>query len=264
MDGLTLHVYKPSRKIEGLLLVLHGNSRNAADYCRSAMALADERALMVIAPHFDARRFPPSSYHRGNLVDRRQHPRPPSEWTTRFVPRIIEWGTSRCEYSGIPVYLVGFSAGAQYLSRVAAFERLPGVVSIVIASPSSHVLPLLGLPPQGERVPYGMTGLVDDPETARQMLKAYLRRQITLYIGSEDDDPRDPLLTRNPAALRQGRDRLERASFTYQTARTNAKRHGWTCNWRLIVEADIGHSPKRLLSPQRFTDVFAVAETADC
>ena len=37
-----------------------------------------------------------------------------------------------------------------------------------------------------------------------------------------------------------------------------------TGNWRLIVEADIGHSPKRLLSPQRFTDVFAVAETADC
>ena len=218
---------------------------------------------MVVAPHFDARRFPPGSYHRGNLMGRRLQPRPRSEWTTRYVPRIIEWGRAACEDPGLPVYLAGFSAGAQYLSRVAAFETLPGVVSIVIASPSSHVLPVLDARPGGERVPYGMSGLLDDGPAPQEMLRNYLHRPITLYVGSNDNDPGAPRLNRSPAAQRQGHNRLERAIFTYQTARISAERYGMSCNWRLLVEPGIGHDATHLLLPCRFSDIFSVGAAAD-
>ena len=124
-----------------LLLIFHGDSRDADGYRDSARGLADQRCLVLVAPLFDEDRFSNDEYHRGDTVDSRGRLQPSSEWTTRFVELIIPWAS---EIGGTPkVYLYGHSAGGQFLSRVAAYERIPGIAHYVVANPSTHVLPSL-------------------------------------------------------------------------------------------------------------------------
>ena len=188
-DGtkLRLYTYRPSCSNPDLLLIFHGDSRDAEGYRDSARGLADQQCLVLVAPLFDANRFSSAEYQRGNIVDSSGRLQPPSKWVTRFVELIIPWAKS--QMGGTPkVYLYGHSAGGQFLSRVAAYERIPGITRYVIANPSTHVLPSLS-----EAVPYGFDLLSTDP-AERAALQEYLALPITIYLGEDDCDPNDPTL----------------------------------------------------------------------
>jgi alpha-beta hydrolase superfamily lysophospholipase len=146
LDGVPFDVYtyKPNSTIKGILLIYHGTSRTADSYRDYAIDLADLGGLVVAAPLFDKARFRIRDYHRGGLVDRSGNLKPASQWTTRFVPLLADWVRTQVAEEKLPYWCWGHSAGAQFLSRVAAFEQ-PDARRIVLANASSYVLPLLGL-----------------------------------------------------------------------------------------------------------------------
>lgn len=242
LDGVWLRIFthRPARKPRGLLLVFHGNSRNAEDYRDFAIPLARAQGLVVVAPRFDARRFPARAYHRGGLADRFGVMQPASTWTTRFVPLLIEWARARIGRA-LPFWLWGFSAGGQFLSRVAACQPMERARRIVIASPSSHVLPTLE-----ETPPYGFGGCEDGP--AR--LCDYLGQPLSLYVGAADRKPGDRSLARSPAALRQGRNRVERTVNTYEMGQQVAQRLGQPFDWTLEMEPGVGHTARAIFTPR--------------
>ncbi len=165
---------------------------------------------------------------------------PEDQWTTRLEEPMVDW--ARSEVDGDEnVYLFGFSAGAQYLSRVAAYERPQDIARIVVASPSTWVLPSLT-----EDGPYGFDGLGTDAEE-RQMLKEYLALPMTILLGSEDDDPNDSDLATGSAAMRQGANRLERGIKTFEMGQEVAEENGWEFNWTLVIAEGVGHSGSDML-----------------
>src|SRR4051812_16087406 len=65
VDGTALEVftYRPAAYRDGPLLVtFHGVKRDADTYRNSAVPLADRFGMLVIAPHFDEKRFPTKEY----------------------------------------------------------------------------------------------------------------------------------------------------------------------------------------------------------
>src|SRR4051812_813660 len=85
---LTVHVYKPASYRGGpMLMVFHGLGRDAEQYRDYSKPLADRRGLLVVAPRFDAERFPFEKYTRGGLM-RDGHVAPRAEWTWSLVPGI--------------------------------------------------------------------------------------------------------------------------------------------------------------------------------
>lgn len=239
---LRVFTWRP-RRARGILLIFHGNSRNASDYRDFAIDFARAHDLVVAAPLFDARHFPSRSYHRGGIVDRHGRIKPARQWTTRYVPMLVDWLRTSLG-DDLRFWLWGFSAGAQFLSRVAAYQPNYQAERILIASPSSYVLPDLDEP-----APYGFADVASEADRER-MLRRYLTQPLTLYVGAADRKVNDRSLSRSAEARRQGRDRVERAQCTFSRGMNAATALGLEFGWRLEIEPGVAHEARAIFDPR--------------
>ncbi|WP_324754972.1 alpha/beta hydrolase [Roseovarius sp. Pro17] len=229
-----------------ILMVFHGNGRGAQSYLKSARDLADRGCFVVYAPLFDDDRFPNWSYHRGGLVhDGKMLPE--DSWTTDVVDDLVDWARAQEGRPDAQSYLFGHSAGGQFLSRVAAYDLPDNVERIIIANPSTYVLPT-----EDEAAPYGFGGIPEDQ--AEQWLRAYLAAPVTIFLGSEDTGAKD--LTMNQQAVRQGDNRVDRGQRTFEAAKRAAAQHGWPFNWELVYADDVGHSGRGMLTANEMIEAM--------
>jgi hypothetical protein len=148
--------------------------------------------------------------------------------------------------------LFGHSAGAQFLSRVAAFGLPKDAKRIVIANPSTYVLPSIEEPS-----PFGSRGVFNEVEGEKQ-LRAYLELPITIYLGENDTGDKNLVQTRS--AMRQGHDRLERGHFAFDMAKSVAQAKGWNFGWRMVTVDGVGHSSQRMLRADEATEALRAAK----
>jgi pimeloyl-ACP methyl ester carboxylesterase len=238
-EDFEMFTYRPSGcAAPSLLFVFHGNGRTAESYRDSAQEIADRGCFVVYTPLFDRDRFPSWSYHRGGMA-RDGELLPEEEWTVEFVSDMIDWARKQEERPEARVFLFGHSAGGQFLSRVAAYALPDRVERIVLANPSTYVVPS-----DEEDAPYGF-GLLPEEE-ARNMLKTYLGAPVTVYLGLEDTGDED--LTMTEEAQRQGGNRLDRGRHIFAEARRVAEENGWDFNWELVYADGIGHTGRGMLT----------------
>jgi pimeloyl-ACP methyl ester carboxylesterase len=220
-----------------LLMVFHGLNRNADRYRDYAHPLADQLCMIVVAPLFDEDRFPSWRYQRGGLVHR-DVVQSPQEWTGRIALEITEWARQQ-EGRTLDYYMIGHSAGGQFLSRLAAF--VPNSSKrIVIANPSTWVFPDLSI-----RAPYGLGGVYSSSGGEAE-LRRYLALPLTVFLGKEDTGDRDR--NDSPEAVAQGETRHERGLNVYRAVEDSARARSWPLNWRLIELPGVGHSAKKMFA----------------
>ncbi len=249
---IELFIHRPaSAEPRGVLLVLHGQRRNAARYRDYARSFADQHGLLVVAPKFDRDRFPNRRYQRGG-IDRRDRVEARERWSVNLVPALLEWVRRREGNPDLPAYLYGHSAGGQFLSRVAAFADLAKLRRIVIANPSSHVAADLD-----ESAPYGLGGVFDAAE-GEDALRRYLRLPITIYLG--DRDTGNHHLHGHPAAKRQGANRLERGRNVFDRAAATARRLDTPFNWKLVIAPGVSHSATNMLGAEQAATAFGLVQ----
>jgi dienelactone hydrolase len=247
---ITVYTYRPKDCADpALLFVFHGVGRNASTYRDSARKLADRRCMIVFAPLFEKKRFPTWRYQRGGLVqDGKLLPK--EQWAVSIVSDLVAWARAYEGKPQAPYYLFGHSAGAQYLSRVAAFHPPLDASQIVIANPSTYVLPSTK-----ESAPYGLGGVFDQKESER-LLKTYLELPITIYLG--DDDTGDKNLSQTASARKQGANRLERGLSAFELAQSTAQAKGWVLRWRMVTAPGIGHTARGMLESDQATEAFTL------
>lgn len=228
----TIFTYRPDCNATALLLLFHGRG-GVRHYREAARELADKTCMIVVAPQFQTRS---ATYQQGGMVksgvirDRRH-------WTVQIVTPLADW--ARAETGIDPYYLLGHSAGAQFLSRVAAFA--PNAARrIVIANPSTYVLPSLDV-----MAPFGLGGV--EP-TADAALRRYLEQPVTIYLGEADTNEKAADLNISPAAMAQGKTRFERGMTTFNAGRALAASRNWPFKWRLIKVPDVGHNARKMFS----------------
>lgn len=255
VDELTMEIfsYRPEAcAAPSVLVVFHGNGRGADNYRDSAREVADKSCFVIYAPLFDEERFPNWAYHRGGVVEDHEI-RDPGEWTIEVVGDLVDWIRIR-EGAEVPVYLFGHSAGGQFLSRFAAYSRSTGVARIVIANPSTYVLPTTE-----EAAPYGF-GDLPAALDATELMRSYLAAPVTVYLGDEDTGSDD--LTSNEQADRQGGNRLDRGQRTFDFARREAERRGWTFGWQLVVAKGVGHTARGMLTDRAILQALGFGAVA--
>ncbi len=239
VDGtrLVLFTYRPSCPDPSLLLVFHGVSRNAAAYRDDARVLADRDCLLVVAPLFDKRAFPPWRYQRGGIV-KDGTVQSPDQWTGGLVPALVD-RVRRQEGKPLPYSLLGHSAGAQFLDRLAAFVATEAG-RIVVANPGSYVFPSLET-----AAPYGLGKVYADTD-GEAALRRYLAQPLTVYLGNGDtrENERDD----SPDAQAQGASRHQRGVNAFNAGRALAQTRGWTFKWRLIELPGVGHNARRMFA----------------
>lgn len=246
-EALDVFTYRPAGcAAPSLLLVFHGNGRNAESYRNSAQEFAERGCFVIYAPLFDENRFPNWRYHRGGVA-RDGELLPEDEWTVEAVDNLIHWAREQESRPAATVFLFGHSAGGQFLSRVAAYALPDDVSRIVIANPSTFVMPNAE-----EDAPYGF-GLLPEADATKH-LRTYLAAPITVFLGLNDTG--DEELTMTEEAQRQGQNRLDRGRNVFEKARLIAEENGWTFNWELIYADDVGHSARGMLTADEMFDAL--------
>lgn len=252
-ESIEVGMYRPPN-CDGsrLLIVFHGYERDADSYLRSARRVARQTCMTVLAPRLDRERFPSWRYQRAG-VRRGIDGIDLTACIGPLILQLVDWGRQHVSRPDADYVLFGHSAGAQMLSRVAAYCPLPSPNRIVIANPSSHVTPTLT-----ERVPYGFRG-AGPLSLQKDLLRRYLAQPITIYLGG--DDVGDFRMLNNRAARRQGVNRLERGRAVYDEAQRLATQKGWTLNWRLVEAPGVGHSGRGMLRAPAASAVLAPGAT---
>jgi pimeloyl-ACP methyl ester carboxylesterase len=249
-DRIEVHVYRPRdcASADRLIVVFHGADRNGEKYRKYVKDLADAECFLVYAPEFEKDDFPNWRYHRGGTV-RNGKIQPRDDWTVDYARAIVDWARDREGEPNLPAVLFGHSAGAQYLSRVAAFGDTRGIEAIVLANASTYVLP-----DESEQAPNGFGGIMSR-EAAEEALRAYLAAPVTVLLGLEDNK-QGKYLAVSEAAMRQGNNRLERGRFLFDSAERVADERGWRFGWQLVLVEDVGHDARGMLNAPEALDVL--------
>jgi poly(3-hydroxybutyrate) depolymerase len=251
-DTFDVWTYKPAGYRGGpLLMVFHGLGRDAAGSRDAARALADRFGLLVVAPLFDTARFPGWRYNSAGLVRQRFAGgdddftlEPEDQWTAKRVLQLVDAARQTEGRPDLAYLLLGHSAGAQMLSRVAAFSPT-AARGILIANPSSFVWPS-----RDRRFPYGVGGLPESM-SSDAALRRYLAQPVTVLTGTADTGPKD--LDTRPGAMAQGENRHARALAFYREAERLARSRRWEFSWQLYTVPSVAHSAK---------DMYAARPTA--
>jgi poly(3-hydroxybutyrate) depolymerase len=215
------------------LFVFHGTDRNAQEYCEHSATLATAGGFSVKTPLFDKERFPSWRYHRGGIQDEKGQLRPRHEWTYSLVEKII-----RPLERANPVYLIGHSAGGQFLNRMCAFAGTTAK-RVVVANPGSVIFPR-----SDWKFPFGMGGL-SPSLSSDDAIRAYLAQPMTFLLGSADNKP-DENFDTSKEAMRQGGGRLQRSTNCFNYGKNLAQKRGWAFNWRLETVKEVGHDHQKM------------------
>ena len=249
-DPIEVFTYRPPTYRDGpLLIVFHGVNRNAEDYRNFAITMAERFGAIVAAPLFDRERFPRDAYQQGGIL-RDGVVQPREQWTFSRLPGLIAELRARAGRPDLPFYLVGHSAGGQFVARLAALAGDLGAVRLVAANPGSHLFPNRDAP-----YGYGFGGL-PDALADDAALQRFLAAPLTLYLGTGDNDPNHASLDRSPPALQQGAHRYARGLACFAAAEQLARSRGWAFNWRKVEVADINHDAARMFAAPESRDAL--------
>lgn len=241
---IELFTYKPKLYKDGpLIIVFHGMLRNADVYRDNGKSMGDRFGALIVAPLFDQKRFPNPAYQEGGLLNKGE-PQPTEAWTWSLVPTLIDSVRRREGRPQMPVYLVGHSAGGQFLSRMSGFVTTDSK-RIVAANPGSHLFPTRDLP-----FPYGY-GKLPAELNGDAALKRCLAQPLTIYLGTGDTGLAN--LPQSATAKQQGANRYERGKKCFQLGEELARTKGWKFNWRIVEAPEIGHDAKAMFAHERCT-----------
>ncbi|PAW61118.1 MAG: hypothetical protein B9S34_16540 [Opitutia bacterium Tous-C1TDCM] len=233
--------YKPAGYAGGpLVVVFHGVVRNADHYRDFAISLAERFGVLVVAPRLDEDTFPEEWYQRAGLLAADGAAKPREQWMFNVVGALVADVRAREAKPALPYYLLGHSAGAQFLVRLAAYQ--PGEAKRIVAGNAGSLL----FPSTDHVFGYGLGGL--PPELRDEaMLRRYFAAPLTLYLGTADITPRRRF-DASEAAMKQGPHRYGRNLAFFALAEQMAKARGWTFNWRKVEAPGIEHDAARMFA----------------
>ena len=212
--------------------VMHGASRDAERYVRSAAPVAERHAALLVVPHFTKEAYPKGSDY---TLDPELY---------REIERLFDLVRGSLGGTQRGYYIFGHSAGAQFVHRMLTF--VPGARSLgaVAANAGWYTLP------STEKMPYGLRGAKVSPAD----LRGFFASRFVVLLGERDTTTAetDDLVRGTPEAQAQGATRLERGRSYLATAKETAREIGAKLAWDLEVVPRAGHDAARMLPSAGF------------
>ncbi|WP_224777782.1 hypothetical protein [Gluconobacter thailandicus] len=224
----------PDCQLRAILLVMAAKDRDSQSYRDDSVPLANAVCGVVFSPTFPEKQFPTWQYQRGGFpVRNNELP------TATLIKPMEQWAWQETGLPQLPIILIGHSAGAQFLDRVAAYASADEA-EIILMNPATYVEPETESP-----VPYGFNGW---PENIQQIsIKHYLAEHITILLGSDDVETTLGA-GRVAQAMGQGRNRLERGQWAFAQAREQAYRLNVPFNWDIDIVPNTGHDGQKMMA----------------
>jgi len=275
----SFHCYKPTTYnplTSPVIFAIHGVGGNGAIIIGDLIDIAERRQALIIAPNFAQSGFTGLSYHQEPTYlyvdyDKSCYVLGSS---TEILSVIYKHVLQRENRTSIPSYLVGFSAGAQFVSRFMWLRQAyPDSIPIqmaVSANAYSYSFPtdtFLGT------TMYWLCGTVMPTQfgpsdcfevsnfyswNCNEHIIQYYNENYGVLIGTADVSP---IFNMGCFAI-TGNNRYERAQTFYNFADSNAITRGTTLNWEYREVPGVGHDQNAMLNNKANpNDSSTIAET---
>ncbi|MBR0559625.1 alpha/beta fold hydrolase [Neokomagataea anthophila] len=217
-----------------LLIVLASKNRDYRAFRDESIPLAQQSCSLIVAPYFPLKTYPPRAYQRGGFPENTTQPS-----ATRLIVPLEQW-TQHFAKQDLPIILIGHSAGAQFLNRVAAYT-IGAERGIILMNPGSTVEPTINI-----AMPYGFAGSWNKDD-ASKALNAYLARPVIFLLGSKDTKSASFSGDAQADIEGEGTNRLQRGINTYNAGQNEAQRLKTTFGWHIVIVPGIGHDDALIL-----------------
>jgi predicted esterase len=232
------HVPDANLNTMPILFVFHGNGRNAVEYRNAWIEEANTREFIVITPKFSFTDFPGGDgYNLGNVFSDGDNPSSASlndeqDWAFSIIEPLFDDVKSQLGNISSTYNIFGFSAGGQFVHRFVMFKPNARINKAVASGSGWYTVP-----DNTEEFPYG----IDNCPIENIAPSSYFSKQMTIQIGTLDNNPNASALRRNPTVDQQGTNRYDRAFYMYNTSKTIAEDLGIEFNWQIVETPDNDH-----------------------
>ena len=236
---IDVHTYLPDTTDIQLpvLFVIHGNARNAKDYCFAFVESAQKYNFLVICPEFDALQFPTSQEFQLGGLFKDDQLADSTKWAFNYIEEIFSYLKKENVITNTSYGIYGHSAGSQFTHRLALFTKSNNA-SIFIAANAGWYTTV----DFTEAFPYG---LKNAPINEQQLIEKF-KYPMTIILGENDTDPNDSSLRKTEQAMRQGIHRFDRGNYFFDMAKERADQLRVTFNWKIETVPNVGHSNTKI------------------
>ncbi|TAJ34219.1 alpha/beta hydrolase-fold protein [Bosea sp. (in: a-proteobacteria)] len=240
-QAIEVQTYTPAAcgaKACPLVMVIHGNGRNAASSRNYWIDAAERYRVLVAAPRFDRQRFSSRVFQQGNVggdADKRK-------WTFGIVERLFDAARATGRVEGAVYRIFGHSAGGQFVHRMALLMPEARFSRAVAANSGFYTRPMGSEVADSFAYPYS---LGETPATDGT-LKAALVRPVVVMLGERDNDPDHVDINKSPGAEAQGPTRLARGQAFMADIAAVSSRLGIASAWREVTVPGVAHEQKRM------------------
>lgn len=224
-----------------MLMVLHGDDRDARSYRDAWVNAANEHGFVVLAPEFSDSAFPgANNYNLLNMFVDGERPsirtlQPDSIWSTSVLEPIFQRFRQLTGSTFNRYVAFGHSAGSQVLHRYLMFSPTANISTAICANAGWYTLPS-----SRSNFPYG-TGLTALSDTA---LTRFFDRKVIIQLGQQDINPNSAGLRHNSETDAQGLNRLARGTYYFTFAELQATANRVPFAWRKVEVAGVGHDQR--------------------
>jgi hypothetical protein len=236
-----VHFYVPAQvnPQTPVLMVFHGNERNAIQYRNDLLSLATSQGVLLLVPEFSETYFPGNnSYHLGWMFADGENAAlspllPSNTWTYGLPDAIFEDVRRKNFLSQTQYNAIGHSAGAQFLHRLLMYQTNHQIKRAVVSAAGWYNLPDTSLAfPHGLRfAPYQNPALVSLFNTPH-----------ILQVGLLDNNPNSSALRHDSLTDLQGLHRLARAQYYHRICSLFSLANNQSLAWSLQVVPNLDHS----------------------
>ncbi len=221
-------------KLTPIVFVLHGVERNAREYRDVWINYAKQNNFILLVPKFSKQSYPKSRhYQQGNMFQRSGKPINRNQWTFTIIERIFDVVKINHNLEIENYIIYGHSAGAQFVHRLVMFNPNARFKTAIAANSGWYTIPNFQI-----SFPYGLGNSGIEKNTLKQILT----KKLIILLGTKDTDENDQHLRKTSEANQQGKNRLTRGKFFYETARKIAIEENIDFQWQLVDVEGVNHS----------------------
>ncbi|MDH4402893.1 MAG: hypothetical protein QE264_01450 [Flavobacterium sp.] len=221
-----------------IVIVFHGDERNASDYRDIWINASNQCGFMVFAPEFNSVDFPGgSSYIIGNVYQDGNFPTTQtlnneSVWTFSMIEPLFDFIKVNSGSAALTYDMFGHSGGGQFVHRFVLLKPNARFNKAVAANSGWYTVP------DGvANFPYG---IMNSPITTTSP-NTYFSKKLYITVGALDNNGSDPSLRHNTESDLQGLNRLARANYFFSKSQIYANTTQATFNWQFYTVANSGH-----------------------
>lgn len=252
--NMNVFSYIPDGDIQEMkvIFVMSGCLRNALDYLKNWIDIANKRRYIIISPEFDKENYSIGDHEYGNLIDiqydysSQDIYTPFMEYDTNIKDK-LEWvykiideiylkfiKTNNIDNNGYIIF--GHSSGSQFVHRFLMFGDSKYCKEYFAANAGLYTFF-----DENKNYPYGIKNL----KKYEDIIKKSLQKDVYIMLGEQDIDTN--YLNCLPMDNEEGITRIERGINYYNSAKKYAEKYNLEFNWHLKVMANVDHSNNKVI-----------------